>query len=84
MQELHPPSDRLDSFSLNFPEPQQLFVAGAACVTAAAAVGMAVCTGIGTVVLTAFFNGGAEVDNAQARRTSAFHLGDGGHFAFSW
>lgn len=80
MQELHPPADRLARFFL---QSQQLFVAGATCVTAAAAVGMAVGTGIRTVVLTAFFNGFAEVDNAQARRTGTFHLGDGGHVALS-
>jgi hypothetical protein len=62
----------------------QLFVASTAGVAAAATVGMAVCTSSGTVVLTAFFNRCSEVDNAQAGRTGAFHLGDGGHFALSW
>jgi len=56
----------LDTFSLNFSEPQHLFAALAAGVAAAAAVGMAVGAGTGTVVLAAFFNGCAEVDNAQA------------------
>jgi len=59
-------------------------VALAACVAAAVAVGVPVSTSTGTIVLAAFFDGFREADNAQTRRTSAFHLVDGGHFTFSW
>ena len=51
--------------------------------TAAAAVGVAVSANTGTVCFALFFNGVTEVDNAEARRTGAFHLGDGSHFSFS-
>ena len=50
---------------------------------AAAAAGVAVSTSIGTVRFAAFFDGFSEGDNAQARRTGAFHLGNGGHLTFS-
>jgi len=59
-------------------------VALAAGVAAAGAVGVAVSAGAGTVVLTAFFYGCTEADNAQARRTGTFHLGYGSHFLLSW
>ena len=49
----------------------------------AAAVGVAVSANTGTVCFAIFFNGVTEVDNAEARRTGAFHLGDGSHFSFS-
>ena len=51
--------------------------------TAATAAGVAVSASIGTVCFALFFNGVTEVDNAEARRTGAFHLGDGSHFSFS-
>ena len=44
---------------------------------AAAAAGVAVSASSGTVCFALFFNGVTEVDNAEARRTGAFHLGDG-------
>ncbi len=50
---------------------------------AAAAVGVAVSANTGTVCFAVFFNGVTEVDYAEARRTGAFHLGDGSHFSFS-
>ena len=50
---------------------------------AAAAVGVAVSASSGTVCFALFFNGVTEVDYAEARRTGAFHLGDGSHFRFS-
>jgi hypothetical protein len=52
-------------------------------VAAAAAVGVTLSAGTGTVGFALFFNGVTEVDNAEARRTGAFHLGDGSHFSFS-
>ena len=55
----------------------------AAGVTAALTVGVAVSASTGTVCFALFFNGATEVDNAEARRTGAFHLGDGSHFSFS-
>ena len=51
---------------------------------AAAAVGVAVSASTGTVCFALFFNGVTEVDNAEARRTGAFHLGYCSHFSFSW
>jgi hypothetical protein len=84
MQTPHLPLYILYSFFLTFSEAQHLFVAAAAGVAAACAVGMAVSAGARTVVLTAFFNGFTEGDNAQARRTGTFHLGYGSHFVFSW
>jgi hypothetical protein len=65
-------------------EAEYLLVALAAGVAAAAAVGVAVSASTGTVRFATFFDGFTQVDNAQARRTGAFHLGDGGHFRFSW
>ena len=50
---------------------------------AAAAAGVAVSASTGTVCFALFFNGVTEVDYAEARRTRAFHLGDGSHFRFS-
>ncbi len=50
---------------------------------AAAAAGVAVSASTGTECFALFFNGVTEVDNAEARRTGAFHLGDGSHFSFS-
>ena len=50
---------------------------------AAAAAGVAVSAGTGTVCFALFFNGVTEVDNAEARRTGAFHLGDSSHFRLS-
>jgi hypothetical protein len=84
MRTPHLPLGRLYSFFLTFSEAQQLVVASAAGVAATGAVGMAVSAGAGTVVLTAFFNGFSQGDNAQARRTGTFHLGYGSHFALSW
>ena len=55
----------------------------AAGVAAAAAVGVAVSASIGTVCFAVFLNGVSEVNNAEARRTGAFHLGDGSHLRFS-
>ena len=49
----------------------------------AAAVGVAVSASAGTVCFALFFNGVTEVDNAEASRTGAFHLGDGSHVSFS-
>ena len=56
----------------------------AARVAAAAAVGVAVSASAGTVGFATFFDRFSEGDNTQARRTGAFHLGDGGHFTLSW
>jgi hypothetical protein len=80
MRSPHLPADILYSFFLTFSEAQHLLVAFAAGVTAASTVGMTVSAGARTVVLTAFFNGFTEGDNAQARRTGTFHLGYGSHF----
>jgi hypothetical protein len=52
-------------------------------VATAAAVGVAVSASAGTVCFALFFNGVTEVDNAEASRTGAFHLGNGSHFSFS-
>lgn len=84
MRTLHLPLDLLYRFFLAWAEAQHLFVALAAGVAAAGAVGVAVSAGAGTVVLTAFFNGFTQADNAQARRTGTFHLGYGSHFVLSW
>jgi hypothetical protein len=84
MRTPHFPLDILYSFFLTFLEAQHLLVTSAAGVAAASAVGMAVRAGVRTVVLTAFFNGFTEGDNAQARRTGTFHLGYGSHFMLSW
>lgn len=51
---------------------------------AAAAARVAVSASSGTVRFSAFFDGFSQADNAQTRRAGAFHLGDGGHFTFSW
>jgi hypothetical protein len=80
MRTPHLPLDILYRFFLTFWETQHLFVASAAGVTAASAIGMTLSAGAGTVVLTAFFNGFSQADNAQARRTGTFHLGYGSHF----
>jgi len=84
MRCLHLPLDRFYRCCLTFSEAEYLFVALAACVAAAAAVGVAVSASTGTVRFAVFFNGCTEADNAHARRTGAFHLGDGSHFRFSW
>jgi uncharacterized membrane protein YgaE (UPF0421/DUF939 family) len=54
-------------------------VAGTPGVAAARTFGMAIGTGIATVVVTLFFNRLTGIDNAQARVTGAFHLGNRGH-----
>jgi hypothetical protein len=64
MRTPHLPLDILYRFFLTFWEAQHLFVASAAGVAAAGAVGMAVSAGPRTVILTAFFNGFSESDNA--------------------
>lgn len=81
---LHLPLDRLYGCFLTCSEPKYLFAALAGGVAAAAPVGVAVSASSGTVVFATFFDGFTEADNAQARRTGAFHLGDSGHFTFSW
>jgi len=68
----------------NLSEAEYLFVALAAGVAAAAAVGVAVCASSGTIGFAAFFDGFSEADSAQAGRTGAFHLGCSSHLAFSW
>ncbi len=83
MRTAHLPLDILYRFFLTFAEAQQLLVALAAGVAAAAAVGVSVCASSGTVGFAAFFDRFSEADNAQARRTGAFRLGDGGHLGFS-
>jgi len=84
MRTLHLPLDLLYRFFLTWAEAQHLFVALAASGPTAAAVGVAVGPGAETVVLTAFFYGCTQADNAQARRTGTFCLGCSSHFAFSW
>lgn len=84
MRCLHLPLDRFCGDFLTFFEAEYLFVALAAGVTAAGAVGVAVSASTGTVRFATFFNGFSEADNAQARRTGAFYLGDGSHFTFWW
>lgn len=83
MRTAHLPLDRFQSCGLTFSEAEYLLVALAACVTAAAAVGVAVSASTGTVCFALFFNGVTEADCAEASRTGAFHLGDGSHFSFS-
>ena len=80
---MHLPLDRLWSCGLTFSEAEYLLAALAAGVAAAAAAGVAVSASTGTECFALFFNGVTEVDNAEARRTGAFHLGDGSHFSFS-
>jgi hypothetical protein len=77
---LHLPLDRVYGCFLTCSEAEYLFAALAAGVAAAAAVGVAVSASSGTVGFAAFFDGFTEADNPQARSTSAFHLGDSGHF----
>lgn len=84
MRCLHLPSDILYGCFLTFSEAEYLFVTLAAGVTAAATVGVAVSASSRTVGFAAFFDGFSEADNAQARRTGAFHLGNGSHFTFWW
>jgi hypothetical protein len=80
----HLPLDGLSRFFLTFAEVQKLFVAVAACVAAAFAVGVSVSASGGTVLFAAFFYGFGKADGAQARRTGTFCLGCCSHFAFSW
>jgi hypothetical protein len=84
MRWLHLPLDRLYGCFLTCSEAEYLFAALAAGVAAAATVGVAVSAGTGTVGFATFFDRFTEADNAQARRTGAFHLGDSSHFTFSW
>ncbi len=62
----HLPLDRFYGCFLTFSEAEYLFVALAAGVAAAAAVGVAVCASSRTVLLTIFLDGFSEADSAQA------------------
>ncbi len=55
---------------------QGLSVASATRVGASTSLGMSVGTGIRAVVFALFLDGVADIDDTQARSTSAFHLGN--------
>ena len=78
----HPSIDIFNNLHLTFCQFPALVVASTACVSTASAIGMTLSTGIRAVVLTAFFDGFGECNDAQARRTGTFHLGYGSHGFF--
>lgn len=80
----HLPLDRFYGCFLTGSEAEYLFAALAAGVAAAATVGVPVSASSGTIGFSVFCDRFTEADNAQARRAGTFHLGDSGHFTFSW